>query len=1148
MAKKTNKGTSSGFDDSFLRDVRKRFGDNAVMLASDSPTVEVDVISTGSLTTDIAVGVGGLPSGRIVEIYGPESSGKCLTSDTYLLTSRGLETIAEMFSAHGQSPVCANKVVDGKEWIINENAEMEETSHFTFNNRRKVRRIMTKRGMYVDATYNHPIRVINQHGHIVWRKAKDIAQGDFVVTMRGTSVFGVNSLDNLTALNLGYLIADGTLTSASRVAFTNNDPVIQKNFLDWVHENGFVVKTYERKNTCDYHVNSVDFREKLHSEYGLEYIDACGKTVPYIIRTGTRETQSAFLRGYFDCECSVDKKRQIEVVSASHELLHQVQMMLLNFGISSSVCEKIMGENSPYAGNVYYRLSITGQDTSLFLDAISFDSDIRNTSVKAMESPTQVQTNHDSVPNVGGLLETMYDDIDGSDRELYDLLYDCMGDAPKANLTYERLRQLTGLLEDSRYDIGKTAEMVLGVLKRYADNNYLFQEVSDVSDIGEFPTFDVVMPSTHTFWSNGVVSHNTTLCLHVIANAQREGHLCAFVDTEHALDMNYAQSIGVQKDKLLISQPDTGEQALEITESLVRSGRVKVVVVDSVAALVPRAEIEGEMGDSHVGLQARLMSQALRKLTGAVKITDTVLIFTNQLREKIGVMFGCFHYNARVVLADGTTEKIGKIVNQKMDVEVMSYDVKTGVFEPRRIVNWFDNGNAESFLQFVVDSNEGRGRREFGVTHNHLLLTEHGYEEAGNLQVGDTLVTATKHYLSPAHYQVVYGSALGDGSLRYASDYNVQLRIGHGEAQTEYAQWKASLFNGLVKYTGTNSKGGFSFDTIPMYELAEVYEHAYTNGKKDPSPEMIRQLSPLAIAIWYMDNGTFDKARQNRSSICATGFPEETRQRLVDWFVDHDILATMTTNGRINFGVEATQRLHAMIARYVHPSMQYKLMPEYRGQFEKLNFEPCIHDVPVAMPIIDVYEKPKTRSMKRFDIEVEGNHCYLVDGVVVHNSPETTAGGRALKFYASLRLDIRRIQSIKGKGGAITGNRTRIKVKKNKVAPPFREAEFDIIFPYGISIYGEIVDLAVNLDIIEKRGAYFKYTDPDTGELYSIQGRQNTVDWLAENSDVALKLMNAVRLGHGLTALDSYPFPSSVGDVDNELVSDELDSIDYSDD
>ena len=135
-------------------------------------------------------------------------------------------------------------------------------------------------------------------------------------------------------------------------------------------------------------------------------------------------------------------------------------------------------------------------------------------------------------------------------------------------------------------------------------------------------------------------SGKTTLALHIIAEDQKEGNTCAFIDAEHAMDAEYARNLGVDIDNLILSQPDTGEQGLDIAESLVRSGAVDLIIIDSVAALVPRAEIEGEMGDSHVGLQARLMSQALRRLTGVISKSNTTVVFINQLREKVGVMFG----------------------------------------------------------------------------------------------------------------------------------------------------------------------------------------------------------------------------------------------------------------------------------------------------------------------------------------------------------------------------------------------------------------------------------------------------------------------------------------------------------------------------
>ena len=230
-------------------------------------------------------------------------------------------------------------------------------------------------------------------------------------------------------------------------------------------------------------------------------------------------------------------------------------------------------------------------------------------------------------------------------------------------------------------------------------------------------------------------SGKSTLAMHVVAEAQRNGGICAYVDAEHAMDPVYARAIGVNVDDLLISQPDTGEQALEIADMLIRSGALDVLVIDSVAALTPRAEIEGEMGDTHVGLQARLMSQALRKLTGTLSKSDTIAIFINQLREKIGVMYGCFNYSARVVLADGSTEKIGKIVNQRLPVEVLSYDAKVGAIVPKRVGNWFDNGTTDKFLQITVAKPMKNGRAQMACTSNHLIRTPSGWREAGGLKV-----------------------------------------------------------------------------------------------------------------------------------------------------------------------------------------------------------------------------------------------------------------------------------------------------------------------------------------------------------------------------------------------------------------------------
>src|SRR5450432_979288 len=282
-------------------------------------------------------------------------------------------------------------------------------------------------------------------------------------------------------------------------------------------------------------------------------------------------------------------------------------------------------------------------------------------------------------------------------------------------------------------------------------------------------------------------SGKTTLALHAVANAQRAGGIAAFIDAE---------------------------QALEIADTLIRSGAIDIIVIDSVAALVPRAEIEGEMGDSHVGLQARLMSQALRKITGALSNSGTTAIFINQLREKIGVFFGCFNYNTRVTLADGTQEKIGKIVNQKMQVEVLSYDPETDRIVPRKIVNWFDNGPTDEFLQFTVAKSGRNGRAQFAATHNHLIRTPGGWRPAGELLAGDRVMQAETARLSDQQLQVVLGSLMGDGNLspNRRGRSGVRFRLGHGPKQVDYLDWKVSLFGNIECSRRQNATGAVFAD------------------------------------------------------------------------------------------------------------------------------------------------------------------------------------------------------------------------------------------------------------------------------------------------------------------------------------------------
>jgi len=623
-------------------------------------------------------------------------------------------------------------------------------------------------------------------------------------------------------------------------------------------------------------------------------------------------------------------------------------------------------------------------------------------------------------------------------------------------------------------------------------------------------------------------SGKTTVALHAVANAQRSGGIAAFIDAEHALDPEYAKRLGVDTDALLVSQPDTGEQALEIADMLIRSGAIDIIVVDSVAALVPRAEIEGEMGDSHVGLQARLMSQALRKITGALNNTGTTAIFINQLREKIGVMFGCGSWRTRVTLSDGTKEFIGKIVDERRPVEVLSYDPELGRLVPRKVVNWFDNGRAAEFLHFSVEragGGSGHGRAAMDLTANHLVRTPGGWREAGEIAVGDRVMLAQPHSLSTQQWQVILGGIMGDGNLSPAvrrDSASARFRMGHGAKQIEYLDWKASLLGNIAQSRTVNSKGAAFVDLTPLAELSELRQVVYFgDGKRHITEEYLKALTPLAVAIWYMDDGTFtlrSKGRQERTvggsgriDICVEAMSPGSRTRVRDYLRDtYGLEVRLFERGArrvsyLQFTTASTEKFQKLVAPYVHPSMDYKLLPRFRGRFEVEPelIEPTMHPVPAR--VMEITRRTDLPKMNRYDIEVEGSHNYLADDIVVHNSPETTTGGKALKFYASIRLDVRRIESLKD-GTEAVGSRTRVKVVKNKMSPPFRQAEFDILFGQGISREGGLIDMGVEHGIVRKAGAWYTYEGDQLG-----QGKENARAFLRDNPDLATEIEKKIK-------------------------------------
>jgi recombination protein RecA len=598
------------------------------------------------------------------------------------------------------------------------------------------------------------------------------------------------------------------------------------------------------------------------------------------------------------------------------------------------------------------------------------------------------------------------------------------------------------------------------------------------------------------------MSGKTTLGLHAVVCCQKAGGVAAYIDVEHALDPLYATSLGVDLDSLLVSQPDTAEQALQIADIMARSGEVSLIVLDSVAALVPQKELEGEMGDQHVGLQARLMSQAMRKLTGSLSSSNCTIIFTNQIRMKIGVMFGCFSYRTKIHLADGTTEDIGKIVNQRLPLEVLSYNAETKQIEPKKITKWFDNGTTKEYLQIKSQRAVGNGVNFIEVTPNHLIFTPEEEKFAKDLSAGQQVLTKGQLILNEDQMQLAIGSILGDGSLR-SNGINTQLRIGHGPNQTEYCKHKQSFFGKSVGWSGENSKGGWSFDLHPSYDLTEIFEESYSKSGRTISPKLLKLLSLQSVAVWYMDDGTFSghykRWGNGKSSISVKKYSWEDIAKLTDRLVELGLPEPrVDKHKRLTWHGEASYRFQKMLAPNIFSSMKYKIHPSLREtpEEERQIFQTHTESKLILVPTTITDIQAITKHGKKFDIEVEGNHNYFAGGMLVHNSPEVTSGGNALKFYASQRLDIRRIGQIKDKD-KVLGNRTRVKVVKNKLAPPFKEAEFDIRFGIGVDQVAEILDIGVDDGIIEKSGAWYSYKDNKIA-----QGKENAAQYLRDNPDI----------------------------------------------
>lgn len=638
-------------------------------------------------------------------------------------------------------------------------------------------------------------------------------------------------------------------------------------------------------------------------------------------------------------------------------------------------------------------------------------------------------------------------------------------------------------------------------------------------------------------------SGKTTMMLQTIAQAQKDGKKCVFIDAEHAFDPVYATNLGVNVSELYVSQPDNGEQALEIAEIMISSGAVEVVVVDSVAGLVPKAEIEGEMGDSHVGLQARLMSQALRKLTSVTKKQNVLLVFINQLRMKIGVMFGCLHAKNKITFTDGRTYSIKEIVENKIQGKVWSLNEKTNKIEAKPIVDWHHNGIVESrndYLRIKTDNND-----KIYVTPNHKVKTSKGWKEAQELTVGDNVVSIKN--VHPELFGFIKGS-LASGYAKII-EHNGQNAIQFDNIRhlsPNYLYCKSNQYSQLTNNESlpveSYNTGEQVINSIPSKIIYSVPKSLLSNIHYQEDSDIVKMLEAnkrivddITMAVWFTENGFINE--DDEYILLLNNFKQNGAylKRLANLLKHNGYNVKLICNSDIDneenkfcFVFKDTKKLLSVLTRYGNLDVLNKAY----GIKDLFNTEEwdnivvnnqkhlttnhkmiAIQQESVIIDIKHMSKKAFNNEFGKYDITVEGNHNYLAgyntskpnsSGVIVHNSPETTTGGNALKFYASVRLDIRRGGQIK-KGDDVIGNETTIKVVKNKVAPPFKVANFEIIYGKGVNQSAEIIDLSVALGLINKLGSWYSYNGEKIG-----QGKENASKWLSQHEDVKSHLYTTI--------------------------------------
>lgn len=483
------------------------------------------------------------------------NSGKCLVKDTRVLTDEGYKTIEQIFEESGTTCEVSEKVVPAKDVVlINRYGKPEKASHLTFNGMKSVRKIVTDSGLEEKVTYNHPLLVVTESGDFVWKKAEDIKVGDLLVTRVGDSIFGNDNTvtDEEEAYCLGALIADGYFGQKYKIGFSNDQEILlstMERYFRTLTSKRIVREKRERSKGTDLVMFDTNAVSNWHNKFNISYGVAKDKRVPQCIMGAPKNIQIAFLSGFLECESAIDvNKVSLELTSASKELLTQVQLLLKNMGVLSTLRQKVV---KGYEQNYYGRLNIRSKYAEKLFNLITFKTRQRQEQVEEALINYHNRKHRpfkEAVPNGRQLLEAYGNSVEGlnwKERKMFK--------GPKTSgVGKDRVRKLLEEFPNGDSNIKAKLEIL-------SSNSLFFDKVVSVEDAGEEPTFDVCMPETHSFIAESIVNHNTEIAAGVIQQVLpylKKGERVAFIT--HSKEIMHQSASRIAK-RLNMKEKDMGK-------------------------------------------------------------------------------------------------------------------------------------------------------------------------------------------------------------------------------------------------------------------------------------------------------------------------------------------------------------------------------------------------------------------------------------------------------------------------------------------------------------------------------------------------------------------------------------------------------------